>query len=106
MPNGYCRIHFQGKPVLAHRVSYEEFVGPIPDGHQVDHLCRVLACIRPDHLEAVTPAENIHRSRLAKLTESDVTLIRGSTFSAAALAKILGVSRRTINDVRSGRTWK
>ena len=50
-----------------HRVSYEHFVGPIPDGYQIDHLCRVPACCCPWHLEAVTQQENIRRGRLGIL---------------------------------------
>lgn len=50
--------------VLAHRWIYEFHKGPIPDGMQVDHLCRVASCVNPDHLEAVTPEENMIRARL------------------------------------------
>lgn len=46
----------------AHIVSYETFIGPIPEGLQIDHLCRNKACINPEHLEAVTMRENILRS--------------------------------------------
>jgi hypothetical protein len=49
------------KRLYAHRAMYQEFVGPIPDGYEVDHLCRVTMCVRPSHLEAVTPAENKRR---------------------------------------------
>jgi HNH endonuclease len=49
------------KPVLAHRWSYEHFVGPIPDGLVIDHTCETPACVRPDHLEPVTNAVNIIR---------------------------------------------
>lgn len=45
----------------AHRVAYEVFVGPIPTGYQIDHLCRNRACIYPNHLQPVTQAENIRR---------------------------------------------
>jgi hypothetical protein len=46
----------------AHRVVYELFVGPIPDGMQIDHLCRNPGCVRPDHLEPVTHKENMARA--------------------------------------------
>ena len=46
----------------AHRFSYETFVGPIPEGLVLDHLCRARACVRPDHLEPVTDLENKRRS--------------------------------------------
>jgi hypothetical protein len=44
-----------------HRASYEAFVGPIPDGYVIDHKCRVRCCVNPDHLEPVTPRENVLR---------------------------------------------
>lgn len=46
----------------AHCWAYEFCVGPIPDGHEIDHLCRVHPCVYPDHLEAVTPVVNKRRS--------------------------------------------
>lgn len=65
--NGYGLIWSpeQRKMIYAHRVSYELYVGPIPEGNQVDHLkppCKYEDCVRPDHLEAVTQAENLRRS--------------------------------------------
>lgn len=47
--------------VAAHRFAYEHFRGPIAPGLQLDHLCRNHACVRPDHLEAVTCRENLLR---------------------------------------------
>lgn len=54
----------RSKQFRAHRVMYEHFVGPIPEGFDLDHLCRNRKCVRPDHLEAVTRKENLRRSPL------------------------------------------
>lgn len=48
-------------PKSAHRVSFEFFKGKIPDGLQLDHLCRVRHCVNPDHLEPVSAKENVNR---------------------------------------------
>lgn len=58
---GYGVVHWAGRSQKAHRVSYELSIGPIPEGLTLDHLCRTLACVRPDHLEPVTSRENILR---------------------------------------------
>lgn len=50
-----------GGHIPAHRFAYEQEVGPIPPGLELDHLCRNTACVRPDHLEAVTHRENVLR---------------------------------------------
>jgi hypothetical protein len=66
---GSCDKHGYGKfspthgrsGVLAHRHVYELLIGPIPADFDLDHLCRVITCVNPDHLEPVTHAENMRR---------------------------------------------
>lgn len=64
--NGYGQFFPGGDRLqakaLAHRWSYEHFVGPIPDGLDLDHLCRNRWCVKPEHLEPVTRAENLRRA--------------------------------------------
>lgn len=63
--NGYGIIRVGATIARAHRVAYELAVGPIPPGHEIDHVwlrgCRDRACVRPDHLEAVTGRVNRQR---------------------------------------------
>lgn len=63
---GYGQIHErigfkQYRSRLAHRVAYELVKGPIPEGLDLDHLCRNRKCVNPDHLEPVTRQENLAR---------------------------------------------
>src|SRR5690348_13851884 len=57
--NGYGTYSNKG---VVHRIAYEHWVGPIPDGYVVNQTCRVRLCVRPAHLEAVTRSANqLHR---------------------------------------------
>lgn len=58
----YGRMWANGRGENAHRAAYMEWVGPIPKGYYVDHLCRKSLCVNPEHLEAVTPGENNRRA--------------------------------------------
>lgn len=58
---GYGKFSDKGRLFIAHRWSYEHFVGPIPDGLTIDHLCRVTSCVNPAHLGPVTMWENTLR---------------------------------------------
>ena len=60
-PKGYAHLCHKGKQVRAHRHYYEQEYGPIPEGLEIDHLCRSRACVNPAHMEAVTGRENVLR---------------------------------------------
>lgn len=75
-PKGYGRFWIAKQGILAHRWSYEHFVGLIPAGLKIDHLCRNRSCVRPTHLEPVTSRVNCLRgeapaARMAKRTCCD-----------------------------------
>lgn len=59
--NGYGSLTIDGRTQYAHRLVYAETVGPIPEGAELDHLCRVRHCVNPEHLEPVSKAENCYR---------------------------------------------
>lgn len=81
--NGYTKIGLGGKTYLTHRVSYEAHIGPIPDGMQLDHLCRQRACCNPDHLEPVTCRENLVRGVTIIAAQVSAThCLKGHPFDA------------------------
>lgn len=60
---GYGRFNYLGKSYPAYRFAWESVNGPVPDGLELDHLCRNPSCCNPAHLEPVTHAENMRRIR-------------------------------------------
>lgn len=62
--HGYGQFYVEevNRNCLAHRVSYELFVGEIPEGLTIDHLCRNKLCVKPSHLEPCTREENARRA--------------------------------------------
>ncbi|MEV7606108.1 HNH endonuclease signature motif containing protein [Paenarthrobacter sp. NPDC089322] len=87
-PDGYGTITVDREPYLAHRASYEQWVGPIPKGHVIRHTCDNRMCINPEHLLTGLPRDNTRdaqeRHRLAngerhgmhKITDDEVNSIR------------------------------
>lgn len=105
-------------PYMAHRLSYEAFCGPIPDGMYVMHKCDVPSCINPDHLCLGSHQDNMadrnakkrhahgNRHGKARLTEDAVRFIRRSDETDESLAARFGVAPPTVNQARHRRYWK
>lgn len=105
----------------AHRLSYELFWGPVPEGMEVAHTCHTPKCCNPNHLVACTHKENIRMSvdagrwvrgtdkKNAKLTERDVRIIKeGSIFeqlSQRAVARMFNINLTTLRSILTGDTW-
>lgn len=110
--SGYGEVAIQGVRHRTHRLSYETFVGPVPDGYYVCHRCDVPACISPEHLFLGTVLENtrdsvVKRRNRRKLTEDEVGRIRTElTTSVRGMARELGVSAALVSYIRQGRAWK
>lgn len=61
LKGGYGQGYWDGRKEYAHRISFQIYKGEITEGLQIDHLCRNKTCVNPDHLELVTPKENVLR---------------------------------------------
>lgn len=80
--SGYGVLLVEDRTVFMPRWAYERFVGPIAEGLEPDHLCRVRACVRPDHLEPVTHRVNVLRGvSFAAENARKTHCIRGHEFT-------------------------
>lgn len=104
--NGYGRGTFDGVEMLSHRYYYEASKGAIPPGLDLDHLCRNRICCNPEHLEAVSRAENARRGSATKLTADEIRAIRLSPKSASQIAADYGMTKSGIATIRARRTWR
>ena len=116
---GYGIIWKDGKPMRAHRFSWEFWFGPIPAGEHVLHRCDVRNCVNPDHLFLGTHQDNMKdmakkgrskpqrgsSSNFAKLTEQDALAVLASSESGVVIARRLGVSKGAIYAIRNGKNW-
>lgn len=110
--SGYGTMLGLNKKVeYAHRIAYQLFSGPIPDGYEVDHLCKNIKCVNPLHLEPVTRVENNRRSNSASALNARKTHCKnGHAFTpentymrADRNQKECLTCRKLANDKRYGR---
>ena len=103
--------------MLAHRVAYRLYVGPIPTGMCVLHRCDNPSCVNPDHLSVGTRTTNLEDMTTkgrrvrgvshgrAKLTEAAVLSIRSDQRLPRVIAVEHGVSHATVRLIRARKTW-
>lgn len=110
---GYGQFSVDGRKVIAHRWAYEHYRGTIPDGYEVDHLCRNKSCVNPVHLEAVTVQENRARRVASRThcvnghayTEANTVLRTGDDGYTTRLCRIcLRATQQRADARRSGRS--
>ncbi len=110
-PSGYGKFGREGKYIAAHRWFYERARGPIPAKMVLDHLCRNPPCVNPDHLEAVTNAENGRRGIHAKINMDIARQIRAEyvpwnrAHSMNALAAKYGLCSASVSWIVTGKGW-
>ena len=116
----YGRFNLNGKNRHAHRASWELNVGPIPQGLFVCHRCDNRSCVKVEHLFLGTNTDNMRDMRAkgrenflrgednprAKLSASDIPIIRASSLTNGEIAKIYGLAPASISLIRKGINWR
>lgn len=107
---GYARIYIPETrtQVHAHRYAWQRANGPVPEGMQLDHLCRIRHCVNPQHMEAVTQAENVRRGAGTKLTAEGAERIRSRRAAGESLkiiARDFGINEAHASRVARGLVW-
>ena len=94
-------MHEAGRLWGAHQLAYEAFIGSVPTGLEVDHICRVRDCLNPFHLEAVTHRENVLRGQGRAARQARQThCLRGHPLAGENLYYNARSRRRTCNTCR------
>lgn len=80
--HGYGSVWWEGAMRPVHVLVYEDRVGPVPPGLELDHTCNNKGCCNPDHTEPVTHGENGRRSSYAERRREATACARGHEFTA------------------------
>lgn len=104
---GYGHFKINGRMVLAHRWTYEQFHGTIPPGMDLHHTCENRRCVNPNHLVPLTRKAHRRLCYTVKLSLEDVAEIRKlrGSVSQAQLAKRFGVDQTHISRIQLGKAW-
>ena len=97
---GYGYVSMDGRTQMVHKVLWEKEHGPIPSGLELDHLCRVKACVNPAHLEPVTHRENTRRAwptSRPEFREKVRQMWQSGGYSMRAIGREMGVKHDTIS---------
>ncbi len=110
LKTGYVDVSVNGKKQLAHRLSWEFYKGPIPDGAHICHQCDIPCCVNPNHLFLgdwkANMADKMLKGRAAKrLVPSQVMEIFTSIGSRKLLAEKFGVTEAMICEIKLGHSW-
>lgn len=118
--NGYGKLMRHGKSWVAHRFSYEVFIGKIPEENQINHVCHNRGCVNPEHLYAGTQKENMfdmdeagrrnqvrgERDGNNKITKDEAIAIFNSSGTAKTIARKFNVSQSLVYVIRKKLVWR
>jgi hypothetical protein len=106
---GTARRPGEDIPISSQRLMYERHVGDVPEGYDIDHLCRITLCCNPDHLEAVTHEENVRRGKNTRLTPEGVRrmfVLRHEGWTFQQIADEYEICQAHAFKIIAGKKWK